>query len=338
MQSQRIGRLAAMVALSPANGGAHIADMQQSQAAMVSASARMQELLQRQRAVSQVREDLVGPVTEPRDRAAAVAVGRNATYVAQLSHELIRAHCAGHAGGVRSLDARSGRTPPKSCSGKPMLAVPLPVAFSRDSALFRLGLLCFLVLGVLEPLLSVRCDSSTTTSKRRPRRRATWRSQRNARGNGVLFTDVNHRIVWANEGFTRLTGYTLAEVSGKTPGSVLGSEHTSLQARDRLVQAIQRCEAAQVQLCNRAKDGREYWVDVDLQPLLDDQGGTHRVCRGHVRHHGTGSARPVPGQAGQHHAGGHAGSRRARARAGQAVQRGGRVGSSGWKLNRRAGC
>ena len=39
--------------------------------------------------------------------------------------------------------------------------------------------------------------------------------------NGVILTDADGLVEWVNEGFTRISGYTLDEVRGKSPGSVL---------------------------------------------------------------------------------------------------------------------
>ena len=78
--------------------------------------------------------------------------------------------------------------------------------------------------------------------------------------------------MWVNEGFTRLSGYALAEVAGRTPGAVLGSDRTPPETLARLAQAMALRQAVQAQVCDRAKDGREYWVDVDMQPLHDEHG------------------------------------------------------------------
>ena len=45
--------------------------------------------------------------------------------------------------------------------------------------------------------------------------------------NAVTIGDAKGRIIWVNEGFTRMTGYTLDEARGKTPNELLGSDKTS---------------------------------------------------------------------------------------------------------------
>ncbi len=90
--------------------------------------------------------------------------------------------------------------------------------------------------------------------------------------NAVFITDARHRISWINDGFTRLTGYTLEEVVGKHPGKLLQSERADPAAEAVLRAAVEAGEGAQVELINRAKDGHHYWVAIEIQPLKDAQG------------------------------------------------------------------
>ena len=40
----------------------------------------------------------------------------------------------------------------------------------------------------------------------------------------VIITDVHGVILWVNEGFTRLTGYSLEEAIGRIPGRLLQAQ------------------------------------------------------------------------------------------------------------------
>ncbi len=90
--------------------------------------------------------------------------------------------------------------------------------------------------------------------------------------NAVIISDAGGRVVWANEGFTRITGYTLAEVAGQKPGAFLQFEKTDPAAVEELHNAITAKRATRVQIRNRGKHGREYWLDIDLQPLYAPDG------------------------------------------------------------------
>ena len=142
---------------------------------------------------------------------------------------------------------------------------------NREWALLMLGLLGCLALAVLEPLVRT-LRRSRSGWWRRPKRHATWRWRRNAPATAWSSPITRHRIVWVNEGFTRLSGYAMHEVAGRMPGAVLASERTPRETVDAMLRAIDSREAIQVEVCNRAKDGREYWVDIDLQPLHDEHG------------------------------------------------------------------
>jgi len=85
--------------------------------------------------------------------------------------------------------------------------------------------------------------------------------------NAVVITDAERRVVWVNEGFTRITGYTLDEVVGLVPGHVLQSASTSADTVGRMREALGRREGCRVEILNRAKDGREFWFDIEIQPV-----------------------------------------------------------------------
>jgi two-component system, sensor histidine kinase and response regulator len=90
--------------------------------------------------------------------------------------------------------------------------------------------------------------------------------------NAVTITDRDLCITWINEGFTRITGYTLAEAAGKTPGELLGSGEADPEVLRRLASSAAAGRSCRVEILNRRKDGRTYWLDTEIQPLHDAQG------------------------------------------------------------------
>ena len=90
--------------------------------------------------------------------------------------------------------------------------------------------------------------------------------------NAVVITNAAGQIEWVNEGFARITGYTLAEVSGKKPGAFLQGPLTDPAAVTTMREALAKQSEFDVELVNYAKDGRTYWVDVEVRPLLRDDG------------------------------------------------------------------
>ena len=90
--------------------------------------------------------------------------------------------------------------------------------------------------------------------------------------NAVVVTDSQGRIEWVNEGFGRITGYTLDEVIGKTPGSILQGAATDPSEVRRLREAIHRGETVRGELVNYSKTGRAYTIEMEVAPLHDAAG------------------------------------------------------------------
>ena len=90
--------------------------------------------------------------------------------------------------------------------------------------------------------------------------------------NAVTITDRDLRITWINQGFTRITGYAAADALGRTPSELLGSNSANPAAFKALADSAATGTCCRVEILNRAKGGREYWVDTEIQPLHDAQG------------------------------------------------------------------
>lgn len=90
--------------------------------------------------------------------------------------------------------------------------------------------------------------------------------------NGVVITGLDGKVEWINEGFTRISGYTLDDLRGRTPGSVLQGPETDPATVAQIRTALQRHESFVVELVNYAKDGRPYWIRISCDPLLDASG------------------------------------------------------------------
>ncbi len=90
--------------------------------------------------------------------------------------------------------------------------------------------------------------------------------------NAVVVTDSEGRVEWVNEGFTRITGYTLDEVAGRTPGSVLQGPKTDPGTVARMRACLARGEGFKTEVVNYGKDGREYWLEIEVQPVRDENG------------------------------------------------------------------
>ncbi len=90
--------------------------------------------------------------------------------------------------------------------------------------------------------------------------------------NLVIVTDVKRRIEWVNDAFVRITGWTLEEVKGKTPGSILQFDKTDPETILKMRTALDQGLPVQTEILNRSKHGRDYWLSIDIQPLRDEDG------------------------------------------------------------------
>jgi PAS domain S-box-containing protein len=90
--------------------------------------------------------------------------------------------------------------------------------------------------------------------------------------NGVIISDSEGYTEWVNDGFTKLTGYTLAEVVGKRPRTYLHGPDTDQETEQRIGERIDRGEAFTEEIVNYTKEGKPIWVSLDITPVLDDSG------------------------------------------------------------------
>ena len=91
-------------------------------------------------------------------------------------------------------------------------------------------------------------------------------------GNAVVVTDANERIEWVNAGFTRITGYTLAEVKGRRPGEVLQGADTDRSTRSAMAAQIAQELPFEAEVLNYRRTGEQYWVHIEAEPTRDRDG------------------------------------------------------------------
>ena len=85
------------------------------------------------------------------------------------------------------------------------------------------------------------------------------------------------RIVYCNPAFEHETGYTLAEVMGKTP-RLLQGPGTSDAGRATIRAALEAWRPVRQEMLNYRKDGSSFWTDLQITPLADSTGWfTHWV-------------------------------------------------------------
>ncbi len=88
---------------------------------------------------------------------------------------------------------------------------------------------------------------------------------------GVLLAGRDRRITYANEGFTRLTGYTEAELLGKSC-AILQGPATDPEITKRLHTAIHGDGFFDGKILNYRKDGTTFWNALLVSPTRDERG------------------------------------------------------------------
>lgn len=79
------------------------------------------------------------------------------------------------------------------------------------------------------------------------------------------------RIVWVNDAFCQMTGYSAEEAIGETPRFLQGPD-TDVAARARIREALIAWRPIREILKNYTKDGRPFWIELDIKPIADETG------------------------------------------------------------------
>ena len=90
--------------------------------------------------------------------------------------------------------------------------------------------------------------------------------------NIVIITDQGGRIEWVNPAFTRCSGYTFDEVVGRKPGDILQGPDTDPETVRCISDALRAGQRIRTEIVNYTKDGRPYWLDMQVQPIFNEQG------------------------------------------------------------------
>ncbi|MGM3307737.1 PAS domain S-box protein [Anabaena sp. WFMT] len=92
--------------------------------------------------------------------------------------------------------------------------------------------------------------------------------------NGIVITDVrspSHPVIYVNQAFERITGYTYSEVMGKNCRLLQGTD-TNQSGLEELRTAIIMGKSCSVVIRNYRKDGTLFWNELSISPIHEDNG------------------------------------------------------------------
>jgi PAS domain S-box-containing protein len=88
----------------------------------------------------------------------------------------------------------------------------------------------------------------------------------------VILMDRDGQIIWVNDAFTRITGWSAEDAIGRNPGELLNHPETDPEVIRTVEDGRLRKAPFRVQLLNQRKDGKKIWVETNQVPMLDDKG------------------------------------------------------------------
>lgn len=95
--------------------------------------------------------------------------------------------------------------------------------------------------------------------------------------NSVMITDETGRIIWTNEAFTKLSGYTLPDVQGQTPDVLCSGLHSPAFYKE-LWDTVLSGKPWRGEIINRCKNGSLFTSDEMITPIVGQDGKiTHFV-------------------------------------------------------------
>lgn len=93
----------------------------------------------------------------------------------------------------------------------------------------------------------------------------------------VILIDVDGRIAWVNDAFTRITGFTPDQAIGQMPGDLLNGPQTKSTTTQALQDAVAAGQPFRGEIQNVTRDGRVIWIETNQVPVLDADGNVEMM-------------------------------------------------------------
>lgn len=92
-----------------------------------------------------------------------------------------------------------------------------------------------------------------------------------AAANGIVITDNNSSLIWANSAFWKLTGYSLSDFSGGKL-NVFRSDQHEISYFENMWDTIKNGDIWRGEMINKKKDGSVYFEEMTITPIRNSEG------------------------------------------------------------------
>lgn len=86
----------------------------------------------------------------------------------------------------------------------------------------------------------------------------------------LVVTDKNQKIIWVNDGFKDMTGYSLNHVKDRSP-KLLQGEKTCPNALQHIRENLAQNNACEGSMINYRKNGSEYLCEIKIFPISNSK-------------------------------------------------------------------
>jgi PAS domain S-box-containing protein len=89
---------------------------------------------------------------------------------------------------------------------------------------------------------------------------------------GVIISDAQQNILWANKAYKELTGYSLSDLKGRTCRNLLQGALTDQETIKTISITLKANDTFSGEILNYRKDGSTFWNQLAILPIFNDKG------------------------------------------------------------------
>jgi len=123
--------------------------------------------------------------------------------------------------------------------------------------------------GAIEKYITI--GSNITGQKEKERQLLELSMVANKAHDGIAIADRHGRVQWINEGYTRLTGYTLEDLHNKMPGDLMFGEDTNSNTQEFIREKTRQNKSFEKEVLIYTKSGQPTWLSLHNTAFTDQR-------------------------------------------------------------------